>query len=504
MRQALGRRRQLPEVVYLRDGTSIPFTEDSWRFRSNATYFSFAFNLPSLSRDFINAWKSATAWFLTQQSAVYGQLLYSISADFLRRAAEHSGGELATITAAHILGYVSTLSPTHQHKASKLRVLLRRWVRLGQPGIAADAIEALERMRFAAQPSGEAVLTHDPRTGAFSDTEFEGIVSGLNRSFGRGDLSQEEFVLGWLLVATGARPLQLAALKLRDFHNLEAADGTRVYWLDLPQAKKRTLIRERFAKQKLAAHVGELIQAYIAVVAREHGGSKEEIADLPFFPGPGGGVGLDGHVTRALLTQRLQNALSSIGVMSERTKEELEVDARRFRYTFGTRLVAEGASVYQVAELLGHGTISTAKTYVEARPETLERIDKAVAFEMAPIAQAFAGVLVEREKDPRLADPTRFIIDPEVTDDAIGSCGRFGFCGLAAPIACYTCNRFTPWLDAPHEEVLDKLLHDRERQLASHGDRKIAASRDRTILAVAEVVRLCAERRCSSTMEAQQ
>lgn len=503
MRHALGRRRQPPEIVQLRDGTSVPFAEGSWRFRSNATEYALAFNhVPGLGEEIIDAWKATTAWYMSQKSPAYAQTLHVISVDFFRHAVEHSG-EVVTITTSHVLGYVSNLSVGLEYKASRLRTFLRKWIRLGQPGIAAESVEMLEQMRFATQPSGEAVLTHDPRTGAFSDTEFEGIVSGLNRAFGRGDLSQEEFILGWLLVATGARPLQLAALKVRDFHHLEAADGTRVYWLDLPQAKKRTLIRERFAKQKLAAHVGELVEAYVAVVAREHGGSAEEIADLPFFPGPGGGVGLDGHVTRALLTKRLQSALASIGVTSERTKEELEVDARRFRYTFGSRLAADGANVYQIAELLGHGTILTAKTYVEARPETLERIDKAVALQLAPIAQAFAGVLVEREKDPRLADPTRFIIDPEVTDDAIGSCGKFGFCGLAAPIACYTCNRFTPWLDAPHEEVLDKLLRDRERQLASHGDRKIAASRDRTILAVAEVVRLCAER-IGSTMEAQQ
>lgn len=503
MRHAHGRRRQLPDVVHLRDGNGIPFAEGSWRFRSNGTDFALAFNhVPGLSQELIDGWKATTAWYLSQQSPAYAQTLHIISVDFFRHAVEHSG-DVITITTSHVLGYVSTLPVGLEYKASRLRTFLRKWIRLGQPGIAAESVEMLEQMRFATQPSGEAVLTHDPRTGAFSDTEFEGIVSGLNRSFGRGDLSQEEFVLGWLLVATGARPSELAALKLRDFHHLEAADGTRVYWLDLPQAKKGTLIRERFAKQELAAQIGELVEAYIAVAARKDGGSAEEIADLPFFPGLGGGAGLDGHATRALLTKRLQNALASIGVMSERTEEELEVDARRFRYTLATRAAAEGASVYQIAELLGHGTILTAKTYVEARPKTLERIDRALALQLAPIAQAFAGVLVEREKDPRLADPTRFIIDPEVTDDVIGSCGKFGFCGLAAPIACYTCNRFTPWLDAPHEEVLDKLLQDRERQLASHGDRKIAASRDRTILAVAEVVRLCAERR-GSTMEAQQ
>lgn len=76
----------------------------------------------------------------------------------------------------------------------------------------------------------------------------------------------------------------------------------------------------------------------------------------------------------------------------------------------------------------------------------------------------------------------------------MGSCGKHGFCGLLAPVACYTCVSFQPWLDGPHEAVLDYLLGERER-LTSTADLRIAAINDRTILAVAEVVRLCQARR---------
>ena len=50
--------------------------------------------------------------------------------------------------------------------------------------------------------------------------------------------------------------------------------------------------------------------------------------------------------------------------------------------------------------------------------------------------------------------------------------------------------------DGPHEEILDRLLADRQR-IMEQGSARIASVNDRTILAVAEVVRLCAESRAA-------
>lgn len=124
--------------------------------------------------------------------------------------------------------------------------------------------------------------------------------------------------------------------------------------------------------------------------------------------------------------------------------------------------------------------------YIETRPTMMERIDKAIALKMAPLAQAFAGTLAEsNEPLPRAVHlPTADALAP------LGGCGRADFCGLAAPLACYTCSCFHPWLDARHEELLDQLLRDRE-ELATTCDLRIAAVNDRTILAVADVVNRC-------------
>jgi hypothetical protein len=131
----------------------------------------------------------------------------------------------------------------------------------------------------------------------------------------------------------------------------------------------------------------------------------------------------------------------------------------------------------------------------KATPEIVERIDRAVALHLAPLAQAFAGVIIEGEsKASRAGDPASRICDPrfEPSMKPMGNCGKYGFCGLMAPLACYTCMSFQPWLDGPHEMVLDYLVAERDRLLETC-DIRIASVNDRTILAVAEVVRLCGE-----------
>jgi hypothetical protein len=161
----------------------------------------------------------------------------------------------------------------------------------------------------------------------------------------------------------------------------------------------------------------------------------------------------------------------------------------------GTRAAAEGHGELIIAELLDHTDTQNVGVYVEAVPGMIERIDRAVAMQLAPLAQAFAGVIIENESQARRAgDPSSRICGPQfdASMKPMGNCGKHGFCGLFAPIACYTCYSFQPWLDGQHEAVLEHLITERERLLAS-SDIRIASINDRTILAVAEVVRRCEE-----------
>jgi hypothetical protein len=153
----------------------------------------------------------------------------------------------------------------------------------------------------------------------------------------------------------------------------------------------------------------------------------------------------------------------------------------------------EGHGELVIAELLDHTDIQNVGVYVQATPEIVERIDRAMAMHLAPLAQAFAGVIIADESEAtRKGDPTSRICDPRIDSSMkpMGNCGKYAFCGSLAPISCYTCRSFQPWLDGPHEAVLNHLILERERLLVG-SDIRIASINDRTILAVAEVVHRC-------------
>jgi hypothetical protein len=143
--------------------------------------------------------------------------------------------------------------------------------------------------------------------------------------------------------------------------------------------------------------------------------------------------------------------------------------------------------------MLDHSDTQNVGVYVASVPEIAERIDRAIAMELAPLAQAFKGALIADESEAtRRGDPASRILDPRIDRSMkpMGSCGQNSFCGFNAPIACYTCKNFEPWLDGPHEAVLEHLLEKREQLLVTT-DKRMAAINDRTILAVAEVIQLC-------------
>jgi len=132
--------------------------------------------------------------------------------------------------------------------------------------------------------------------------------------------------------------------------------------------------------------------------------------------------------------------------------------------------------------------------YTENVPEHVAAIDAAVAAQLAPIVQAFSGMLVDKEAEALRGNDIASRIRCD-SGSNVGTCGSFGFCGAIAPLACYTCKAFQPWLDAPHREVMDRLVQERGRIRTITMDDSIAAINDRTIIAVSQVICLCEQRK---------
>lgn len=399
-----------------------------------------------------------------------------------------------------LISYRSLLGKRGEPNLALLRTFIRKWHALGYDGIPNDAIRILGDWTLSGGEKGGPIRSMCPESGPLTDIEMDAVITATIEAYESGDISLFEVSLAMTVMMTGRRPGQITALKIRDLHEISGK-----YYLNVPRAKQRSDggWRRTFKQVPIVEDLWLLLQQQAEEVYREFcertSVSPELKRQLPLFPiysafdaSEDLSIQLAGdrlHFRVLALQTLMARVATEIKVVSERTGATIHINAYRFRYTLGTNLGREGKGEYVIAEALDHSDTQHTGVYVKNLPEIVERIDKAVAYQLAPIAQAFQGVIIKTEREARRGgDPGSRVSNGT---ESLGSCGSYGFCGALAPIACYTCSHFQPWLDGAHEGILDHLLQERDRILDLTGDRKIASVNDRLILAVSDVVVRC-------------
>lgn len=476
------------------DGYEVDINSNYWRLNKDVAFN--LDNLPSfLKPEIKKTFRQVLAVYGERNSAKYTLALY-------RRFKAYCEGtsDLLLLSPESMISHRANLADT-EWELSSLRAFLRTWISLGYSGVPIETLKMMEGWRIKGNEKGYAVQSMCPENGPLTDIEMEAIVSKTIECYANGKLELADACYAMILSMTGRRPVQITALKLKD---LISTGGS--YFINFPRAKQRNSgWRDSFSKFQIVEDLWGLLinQAHhveaIFVELLADPISRDLVLELPLFPyiknydvGESLKSQLSGDFLHARVSQvgyALTKVREVIGVISERTGGVTSMNPNRFRYTLGTNLAREGRGEYVIAEALDHSDIQNAGVYVRNIPEIVERIDKAVALQLAPLAQAFQGVLVANETKARRGNDRSSRICS--AGGNVGSCGSFGFCGALAPVACYTCSHFQPWLDGPHELVLDELISERDSVYEGTGDLKIASVNDRLILAVSDVVTRC-------------
>lgn len=489
----------LPDVVTTRNGAKFNPRLDSWSYRESSKTVSLVFTDLDITSELLMSLKKVLIWYAENKSPDHLINMFARFKHFLKSNQINFNMSLM-IGSNDVINYRASLSSNNSWYLSSLSGFLQKWHSLGVGGVSDDAIALLNQLRLQGNRKGEAVSTMDSLDGPFSDYEVQAIHEAIENAYRTESIDIAEYLLVWLFLALGQRPIQYASLKLRDFAISSAKDGTAIYSLNVPRAKQREkLSRSAFSQRVLVPQIGEKFVQYKEEIKRNFTDILNDTTMAPLFPAKQSNKnepnGFEFHQTSNALSNELKKIISKLNVISERTGEQLHITATRFRRTLGTRAAMEGHGELVIAELLDHTDTQNVGIYVEATPEIVKRIDRAMALHLAPLAQAFSGVIIKSESEAiRKDDPTSRICAPrfEPSMKPMGNCGQHGFCGELAPISCYTCRNFQPWLDGPHEAVLNHLISERERLMVA-SDSRIASINDRTILAVAEVVRRCDE-----------
>lgn len=481
----------LPSLVFTRSGSSLDPRKDIWEWTDGPFDLRIDFRKhTNRYSGFVPALKQCLLPFLKGKAGSYVQNLEYAFRHFTERLGDCPEG---AFTSLHVSNYAAKLEVRDLFRLGTLSALLQKWVDLELPGVEPECANYLAERRKPGNKKGEAVRTRNPVDGPLSEEEYTALYSSVNAAYGRNELPLWTLLLTRLLLACGGRIAQFASLKIGDF---DISTGV----LKLPQAKTGAAhMRTNFLEFDITPQTGALIADYVKLLLQEthdnesaffpesvvmiNSRRKNRPFDDLFF----------GHCTPSGLAQRFNTLMRPIAPPTSRLYyAPMPLATRRFRYTFGTRLAEEGASKVLIANRLGHVDLQHVDVYVTASPKIVENIDRAMGAALAPLARAFKGQLVtdEAHTTHKGALGSR-IIDFRVAPKPVGSCaGKCQGCAFNKPVACYTCFRFEPWLDAPHKEVLARLSKEREKWT---GDERMAAINDETIRAIEEVIALCAE-----------
>ncbi|MCE3261983.1 MAG: phage integrase family protein [Pseudoduganella sp.] len=392
------------------------------------------------------------------------------------------------------MNYAARLKDHEKWRLGTLNILIQKWCALGVQGVDPACKQFLREQRKPGNVKGKAVLTRDPVNGPFSEAEYIALYKAVDAAYGQNEVPLWVAVLTRLLFACGGRISQYASLKLLDLHV-----ENREFVLNLPQVKTgEAHSRTSFKEFDLSPQTGRLTGEYIEGL--QNAGSVDTSALFPISTVMTLGLRTGkrskddmffDHCTTHALSTAFSRILNRVAPLTERLNfEPMPICPKRFRYTFGTRLAEEGASKMIIADRLGHSDLQYVDVYVQASPKIVENIDLAIGTQLAPIALAFKVQLIEDEVNSKQKGaPGSRIIDFRVSKKPVGSCsGKGAGCAFHKPIACYTCFKFEPWLDAPHENILKYLQVEREKW---KGDPRLATINDDAIDAVQEVMAEC-------------
>jgi len=484
-----------PRIV-VGDGVLVPaFTRDvaghlvdltpiRWRLNSAQSHHTLLnwSRLDGCDEDAVNALRLHLVRLIETASTSHTVNTFKNVGDYLKLLRDDQTAPSRTVTLASLMWMLE------RHRTTRVGYkfhYIRQWYVASADrileGFDDEVLYALEDLRVEGNAKGEAVLAADPEQGPLNEFEEEALRSALIRDDGPID----QRAATWLSLAFGTNPANLALLREEDFNTYGFGDvAPPEYFLNVPRIKKRqpsrTAFKTRFVDGRLAKIIEALIQHNRTIAPDD--------TVRPLFRAPSercilvGGPLADyaNHITSTGITDLVANCAIRLSVVSPRTKAPLILTTRRLRYTFASKMVRQGTTARDLAELLDHTDTQNVMVYYKADSRFVERLDETIARHLGPTVRAFMGEVVARPT-------TRIDLIPFRELPALGQCGASFSCGLSAPKNCYTCPQFSAFKDGAHEAVLKSLVTERNELLEANFDR-IAEQLDRTILAVGEVV----------------
>lgn len=254
-------------------------------------------------------------------------------------------------------------------------------------------------------------------------------------------------ILG-LVYVTGLRPVQLAKLAVEDIKidTTRTIDQFHRYSILIPYAKQARYVHEKIAI-KLPEEVAKIIITYIE---RYNLNLKDKLFDL--------GENSARFCSKAINTQLFDfapKAYREAVVAGEMIKQKYSFSD--FRHHVGYSLAMAGSSAEEIAYILGHSSVVTARHYIFSTPELAQIRAQALgknSLYKQMIAMLLTGRLIY--KKDWYGKKVLGNIGSKIHYD-IGGCSYEDKCLFQPVRNCYGCMYFHPFIDANHSNVLESV-----------------------------------------------
>lgn len=264
-------------------------------------------------------------------------------------------------------------------------------------------------------------------------------------------------ILG-LSYVTGARPVQLAKLAVRDLRLDTSNTGTGLirYSILLPYVKQRHLTTERLLLA-IPPEIGALIRHY---VDRAQLLSDDKMFEM--------GVSAPAFVSQSIRQTILNFSPPDYQTAVACGKAALpSITPTDLRHSVGHSLAMQGASAEEIAHILGHSSLVVAKHYILATPALA--LIRAKALGSNPVWQNMVAMMLTGKLVPSKEWQGRRVIGMvgDRLHYEIGGCARTDDeCPFCEVRCCYGCLYYRPFLDGHHQGVLDSISKEVDELIA--------------------------------------
>ncbi|WP_058973076.1 site-specific integrase [Type-D symbiont of Plautia stali] len=417
-------------------GYSFMLSDIKWKLDKETCIFPYkiADKLPESMRI---GYLTTLAYFSAEYSAGYTKNINQIFSQWLGMI------DRKTIDANAVYQFNVSLGPEKNYKLNSIKQFLTKWKKLGYVGVETSALTMLEKINIKTNLTGEAVKRRDPNSGPLTGEELEFILESISNLLKEDKVPMYLYCYVILLATTGRRPLQLTSLKAKDL--IRTGEGC---FLNIPKVKQRKDFRSEFSMvgiddclyEKLTTLV-DMNQKYIEdSINQSIGHIKNE---LPIFMDSKKSLSIQSgqslntiiatdflHMKNSFISIELDKISTKFNIKSSRTHNPIKLNARRFRYTLGSRLAKEGASVDVIAKALDHKSINSSGIYVKNSPDNVHDIDMKLHSFFEPLSNIFQGS--DSTQNKKLF--TEYVLN------------SFGFIYCKHEhVECFTCKNFRAW-----------------------------------------------------------